>query len=346
MIKNKNLYLLLFLLLISLNLLADYRDAYSNFFFDRVPSSRAIALGNSYVAVDGDLDSYFFNPAGLANLDNISLKYTYSSPLYILNEANYNQFSIGFKFYKNFVGSINYNKLNYGNLDIYSEDSFVPTETTNPFNSNLNMTLATSIDNNLSVGAGFNYFTEEFGNSNNSTSFIDIGAIYKYKLKPEHDLTLGLSIKNITFSYIDYGDSIEDLPSILKIGVSDTFTPNLSQQILTITAMSEYQHVLDYEYRRGLNFGLEFGLANMFFLRTGYFSHIIDDYGFSENKGIYEQFTYGIGMQTSLTNYLNLPLKLQVDYANLPPVEYSENSSNYDNMDNFDTLTIKLAWDY
>jgi len=326
----------------AINLQADYRDAYSMFFFNRAPSSRAIALGNCYIAVEGDLDSYFFNPAGLANLDEMSVKYSYSSPLYVLDEANYNQVSFGYNFYQNFAGSINYNILSYGEQEITDEEGNT-TDGVDSYTSNVNITIANAISKDFSVGAGINYFTENYSTNANTAFFLDIGTIYKPSTNIFKDFTFGASIKNITFSIVDYDSSEEELPVILKIGASNTFTPNLPQQIFEITTMAEYQHVLNYEYRRGLNFGLEFGLAEMFYLRTGYYSHTINDYDFDDNKEQLTELTYGFGVKLPLEEYVNFPIELQVDYANLPHPEYYD-ESNYSEIDNFNTLTIKLVW--
>jgi outer membrane receptor protein involved in Fe transport len=51
-------------------------------FFGRQPSARAEALGRSYAAVDGDLTTIFFNPAGTATLKGLEIDGSYAAPYF------------------------------------------------------------------------------------------------------------------------------------------------------------------------------------------------------------------------------------------------------------------------
>lgn len=83
---KKRIILIYTLLIFLCTLYADYHNSYFEIFSGRQPSSRAEALGRGYVTVDNDLDSYFFNPAGISNITQLKTKFTTSSPLYLIDK--------------------------------------------------------------------------------------------------------------------------------------------------------------------------------------------------------------------------------------------------------------------
>ena len=60
------------------------------------PSARAEALGKAYTAVDGDLTTMAYNPAGTATLEGAELNASFASPYYALTEARYTFLSAGY----------------------------------------------------------------------------------------------------------------------------------------------------------------------------------------------------------------------------------------------------------
>ncbi len=69
--KNMHRLLLLFYILCGLNM------AWAGLFDDRYPSARATAMGGSAVAVANDVWAAYYNPAGLAQINQIAVGTSY-----------------------------------------------------------------------------------------------------------------------------------------------------------------------------------------------------------------------------------------------------------------------------
>ncbi len=344
--------LLIISILCSSFLWADYRETYSELFFGRHPSSRAEAMGRGYVTIDGDMDAYFYNPAGIANINFIDLKFTTSSPYYGIDKARYYQFGLGYHLIQYLTIGLNINLVSYGEeYYVYNEQTFEPDKKVTPYLSNYTLTLATPLSNNLSFGWNINYFSENYVDDPHSTLFFDVGSIYKHKLPTsfasENELSLGVSVTNLTFSKVKYDDFDVDLPVISRFGFSYYTSPNLAElmpemKTLEILGQAEYQYLFNYDYRDGLHLGLETKFFEMFALRFGFYYENIDDHEQDDNKDQLSDFTYGFGFDIPIQRLTNYPIRIQIDYTSLQQVSYVTYT---DNWENFNSFTIKLSWD-
>jgi hypothetical protein len=328
---------------VSLN--ADYRNAYFEIFFGRQPSSRAEALGMGYVTVDNDISAYYFNPAGITNIDHSQFKLTTSSPFYALDKGRYYQIGLGHNSIKDITIGLNVNFMSYGEeFEIYNEESFeTSSKSVTPTISNYILTLAKPLTNALSIGCNINYFNENYSDNSHSSFFFDAGSIYKHKLQTssasQKEVSVGLSIKNFTFSKVRYNDFKEELPVISRIGLSYSFIPNNNNDFIEVFCQTEYKHLLNYDYRNGLHSGLELKFFNMISLRCGYYSENIYDYGSTQNESKLSDFTYGFGIDVPIYKYTKIPFNFQIDYTSLDQVSHNV---NYNNLDKFRSITIKI----
>ncbi|MEA2095166.1 MAG: PorV/PorQ family protein [Candidatus Cloacimonadota bacterium] len=341
---NVKKYWLLVIIILSLfvALHADYRDAYQELFFGRQPSSRAEAMGRGYVTIDGDIDTYFYNPAGIANINFMDVKFTTSSPYYVIDKARYYQFGSGYNFNNNIIIGFNVNLMSYGEEYgvVDEENPFEPFKKVTPYLLNYTLTMATPLSENLSVGFNINRFTENYGGDPHSILFFDVGTIYKHKLTSffasEDEISFGVSIRNFTFSKVKYDSVDEELPAISRFGISYSFLPEINNNTVEVLCQAEYQYLLNYDYRDGLHLGLETKFIEMLSLRCGYYYENID----SDNTDQLTDFTYGLGIDIPVYKFTDYPINLQIDYTSLPQVSYSQ---NYD-LDNFNSFTVKLSW--
>lgn len=333
------LVIVMFLLFVTLH--ADYRGAYTEMFFGRQPSSRAEAMGRGYVTIDGDMDAYFYNPAGIANINFLDVKLTTSSPFYGIDKGRYYQFGLGYNL-NNIIIGFNINLMSYGReYYVTNENPFEPSSKKfTPYLLNYTLTMATPLSKNLSVGCNINRFTENYGDDPHSTLFFDVGTIYKYKLTSffasEDEISFGGSIRNFTFSKVKYDYVDEELPVISRFGVSYSFLPEINNNTIEVLCQAEYQYLVNYDYRDGLHLGLETKFYEVFSLRCGYYYENID----SDNTDQLTDFTYGLGVDIPVYKFTDYPISLQIDYTSLPQVSYSQ---NYD-WDNFNSFTVKLSW--
>ena len=343
---NKCWLLVIIILLLFVTLHADYRGSYSELFFVRQPSSRAEAMGRGYVTIDGDMDAYFYNPAGIANINFMDVKFTTSSPYYFADKARYYQFGLGYNLY-DFIIGLNINIISYGEeYYVTNENPFGPgNNKVTPFLSNYILTLATPLSEALSVGWNINYFSENYGDDPHNTLFFDAGIIYKHKLTLLNasggDLAIGGSVRNATFSKVKYDSHKEELPAISRFGISYSFLPEINNNTVEIFGQAEYQYILNYDYRDGLHLGLETKFIEMLSLRLGYYYENIDDHGHSENEDQLSEITYGLGLDIPIYKFTDYPIRLQMDLTSLPQVS---SSTIFTNWDNFNSFTVKLSW--
>lgn len=336
--------MIIILMLLFVTLHADYRGAFSELFFGRQPSSRAEAMGRGYVTIDGDMDAYFYNPAGIANINFLDVKFTTSSPYYFADKARYYQFGLGYNLNNDIVIGLNINIMSYGEEYYTLNEIGEIIDGYTPYLSNYTLTMATPLSDALSVGWNINYFNVNDSNDLHNTLFFDVGTIYKHKLTSffasENEISFGASIRNFTFSKIKFDSTDEELPVISRFGFSYSFLPNVEKNTIEVLCQAEYQYLLNYDYRDGLHLGLETKFIEILSLRFGYYYENIDDGGHPDNKDQVSDFTYGFGIDIPVYKFADYPISLQIDYTSLPQVSYSQ---NYD-WDNFNSFTVKLSW--
>ncbi len=350
----KNAFLFIQLLIPAV-LFGQYKNFGSELFFVRQPSARAEAMGRSYCAIDGDLTSVYFNPAGIATLKGIELDGSYTTPHYSLDKANYKFLSLGYKFNKYIVAGLTVNHFSYGQEIAFTDDFGNPNYTFIPYTSNYSLTLASQPIKNLLIGLNTNLFVWNPVKKNFIALNFDFGVIKKFELvngkNYQHSASLGTSIKNFNYSKvkIDYAGSKseESLPVIMKYGANYqiTFDKHLlidSLKTLRLLVQGEFQDLLNSDYYTTSRIGGEIMFLEILSMRAGYFKEKVDNYGYPDrNKSEVSAFTYGFGLQIPLHKLTKLPLNINLDYTNLPQTSYSKISTQWDN---FQVYNVRLNW--
>jgi hypothetical protein len=166
---------LIIVILFSITLQAEYRESYTELFFGRQPSSRAESMGRSYVCIDGDLDAYFYNPAGLCNIENFDFKFTTSSPFYINNKARYYQIGLAYNWKNSYVIGFNINHFNIGESYHLTNEMGETIKKYTPYLINYTLTIATNLSEQLNIGINTTYFIENYSDDPHSAIFFDAG---------------------------------------------------------------------------------------------------------------------------------------------------------------------------
>jgi hypothetical protein len=177
-----------------------------------------------------------------------------------------------------------------------------------------------------------------------------------------HWIRLGASVRNVTGAYItlDYGgsnDPSEVLPSIGRFGTSYRIRTHqgwLHDSLASIGFIVhvEYDHVLNYDFRRGLHIGGELRFLDLLAVRVGWYSEKVEDYDLPEaNKDEITDVTYGFGVNVPLGILISpkWPLTLGFDYTSLPQVPYTQGPPEFPGIaegewDNFTTYSFRLNW--
>ncbi|OGU32799.1 MAG: hypothetical protein A2057_06270 [Ignavibacteria bacterium GWA2_35_9] len=281
---------------------------------------RGIAMGEQGVATSSGLEALFWNPAGVAKMNN-SAAMTFSHMSYIADiGVEYGAVAGSFEGFG--VLSLSVKSLSIGDIPV--------TTTSQPdgdgtFFSPQILTAGISYSNQLTdriaIGLTANYITETLGDASASGVAFDVGVIYD-NLADFNGLSFGIVLKNIgpqmkydgaalfvqadvdNYSrppqYYKVDAASYELPSVFQIGFG--YKPKIDEYNSLQTSISfQNNNFSDDEYR----LGLEYGYKEIFFVRGGYSlapEAVQDDYIYG--------LTAGIGINYELNN-----LDLKVDYA-------------------------------
>lgn len=362
--------LLIILVSIPYQCLADYNKSFDRLFFGRQPSARGEALGRGLVAVGADVYSVFYNPAGLGGIKGLAIAGALAGPYYSYENAQYDYFSLSLK--AGSKGAIAFSRYHFND----GEPISILVETNHPTYQSGSTTVkqddyqyilsfATEVLNKLFIGINLDIIqqkvTEKRINNNRIITdthkkednlAFDIGLIKTFTLQKnndiEHQFNVGFSLFN-ALNLPDWG--YEHLPVIFRFGAAYYFS--LNKNFLTHYSKTaelllhiEYQNLFNYQYRTAYRIGAEFSLLEIMALRLGYFRENQNDFGFPEvNKPILSDITYGFGIQIPLKNFTDrqIPLTAKFDFTN----QKQPSSNNiFDDWENFSVYNLTVAWEF
>lgn len=218
--------------------------------------ARPAAMSGAFAAIQGDIHSIHFNPAGIATIENRSLSATYLKHVLDIHSG-----FIGYVHYVENLGTfgagINY--IDYGTLD---ETDNVG-EKLGTFSANTMVVSAVYsriLFPGLSGGATAKYVRSVISSYSSTAFAFDLGVIYKSPW--DKDLTIGLAALNLGSATSAFIDEKDTLPMKFVAGASK----KLAHLPLLFNA-NVYKYP-DYDVQAAL--GGEFTLAEGVFLRLGY----------------------------------------------------------------------------
>lgn len=226
-------------------------------------SARGAAMANNLVAIKGDVDAMFYNPAALSGIPGARWTINYVDHLLDLQG-----------------GQLAYNRrMNFGNVGMglvyfnygdFSETNEFGEKTGRDFSAS-EFALAASLSNSL--GEGFDYginlkfVYSSLDNVNASGLALDGGIIYTFH--SISDLQVGISFSNLGFILNDYTESKSKMPTFLRLGFSKRlehlpllFTASLNDMTLNTG------ETIDIVKRFGI--GGEFDISEVVKFRLGY----------------------------------------------------------------------------
>ena len=218
--------------------------------------ARAVGMGNAFTAVSGDVNSLFWNPAGLADLKQSQLG-AMDAPL----AAGTNFNSLGYATptkYGTFGASALY--LSQGALD-GRNTSAQPTGGFDASDFAGSLAYASKIGKSLSLGANLKYIHSAIASDAGEDFALDAGALYELgKLGPGTP-SLGLMVQNLGPKMSLGGGQASYLPTTLAAGISylwGGFLADIDYKSMPYAPASE------------VDAGLEFRPINLIALRAGY----------------------------------------------------------------------------
>ncbi len=283
--------------------------------------ARALAMGEAYTTIGGDVSSTYWNPAGLAALSQnqfLFVHYNYIADIYFDFGAMalpFNNLGV-FGLFITYMGMPDIERTTitepYGTGEKVSASSFC-----------MGLSYGKYLTDRFSIGGNFKYIQENLWHTEARSFAFDLGLLYRTHFR---NLTLGMSIANFGPGMRLQGrdllvqhdiDPIHEgnngninadlktdefsLPIIFRVGGSiDLFKDVLGlEQNGLLLAMDAVHPNDNYEY---MNFGLEYSFRNLIALRGGYRQTFLKD----REGGL----TYGFGLNLSVVG-----IRLMLDYA-------------------------------
>jgi hypothetical protein len=270
-------------------------------------SARAAAMGGSYIMVNNDASSMFYNPAGLAKMEsrwdfNVIRTQWIADISYLGGAVAYNMDNWG-------TVGVSFMTADYGN-DIIgtryanNEQGFVETGNLSVGAYTVGLTYAKALTDKFTIGGQVKYAYQHLGENYIDTTgalqknevsglAFDFGTIFYPGWK---SLRLGMSVRNFSPEFKYYEDGFE-LPLTFTIGAAmdilDIVGPHDNPLLVSVDAV----HPRDYADR--IHVGVEYSFMKMVHIRTGYkFNY--------DNEG----FTAGLGVQQNIAG-----ISVKIDYA-------------------------------
>lgn len=239
--------------------------------------ARAAAMGGSYAMVGDDATAMFYNPAGLAKIEN-NIDF-FAARTEWLADISYNAGGIAKNFGTFGTVGISYIAADYGD-DIMgtryanTEEGFVSTGALDVGAYAIGISFAKAMTNKFSIGGQIKYCSQHLGSnllSDGSTmenkvsgTAYDFGTIFYPGF---HSFRLGMTIRNFSpeFKYVEEGF---ELPLTFVLGfamdVLDLLGDHQNQLLVSLDA----SHPRDYSER--IHIGAEYLFMDMLALRAGY----------------------------------------------------------------------------
>ena len=276
--------ILLALIVCSFGLAKDQKIAQTGMQFLSVSTDgRGAALGQAMTSLEGGSMAFFYNPASAANMTK-SIDMTASQNNWIA-DIKHNAFSVAFKPLGGRVGvfGITARNIDYGEIDgtiVAPNDlGYVGTGIMNPTALSLSVGYARSLTDKFSVGGNVGYATQylgqsvvPYGDSLQTKSnvaggiTVDFGTLYYTGWK---SLAFGMSVRNFS-GEIKYEDEGFQLPLTFAMGLSmdllDLIPEKPQNQSLKLSVDALHYR----SHPEQLNIGLEYGFANLVYVRGGY----------------------------------------------------------------------------
>lgn len=327
-------------------------ECYEPFNLGRSTDSRSEAMGLTSTTTTNNINTSYYNPAGLGTLQGVQGSVTHVTTENSYTDAGFLYTAVGGKI--NDYIKVQFSRFSYrGNFD---------------FSSSGRQSEQEMVAYTLGIGSepvkgwyfGGNLKLIEAGLVNERASSLmgDLGVIKKFELAKKegnHTVNLGLSVMNFTASSLNFKayeriDTL-DYPVTGFGGFSYRYSSvNIkvfeSLDLIGATIQADYVNQLNLDSRHGYRMGAELALMELIYLRGGYYSLDIPECNpWQPNYYIdnIQSLTYGFGIAVPLETWTKLPLTINVDYANLPQPSYTQ----FHQQDGrFTSINTHITWEF
>lgn len=278
--------------------------------FLRIPVGvRASAMGSAFVAVSDDASSMFWNPGGLARVEDISLMVDYSP---WLPGVDFSYFGIVIPVESFGTVGLNVTALTSDEIEVTTVQA--PLGTGESFTANsfaVGVAYSRELTDRFSIGANFKLVNESILNSSATGFMLDVGTLYD---TPFPGIRLGVSISNIGTSMKITGEDLNiradiapqqqgdnqsivaqlttddfDAPIIMRVGLAwQAFTNEAGSLTLSADGLNPNDNA------QSVNFGAEYSLFNRLLILRGGFNDV-----FLDERELGLTFGFGVNLTTA-----------------------------------------------
>ncbi|MEW6605832.1 MAG: PorV/PorQ family protein [bacterium] len=249
--------------------------------------ARPIAMGETFVAIADDINAIYWNPAGLANIQNRQATFMYAD---WLEEITYNY--LAYIHPQQIMGGIMGGGLTL--LDSGSIDRTIDgTGKIGEYDAKdiaLTFAYAKKMTANCNLGASIKYIQMKIDNEKSTGIALDIGCLYKPTVE---NLTIGATIQNLGPKLKAFISEKDALPLNIKVGGAYKLLDNALTLGLDVNFPSDND--------TNFNLGAEYWIKEIVALRAGYKTLTKDALKSSS-------LTYGAGFKLANPG-------LEIDYA-------------------------------
>lgn len=227
-------------------------------------SARAAALGHTFVAIKGDVNGMFYNPASLSQIRERQWTIGYTDHLldfqggqlaYVQNYANWGSVGIGLLYF------------NYGDFKETNEFGKLTGREFGASEFALALSIANVLGKGFDYGLSAKFIYSSLAELNASAVALDAGLFYT--VSQLDNLQIGISLSNVGTILNNYTGTEEKLPLFLRIGVAKRLAH------LPLTVLGGLNDVTletgdTWDRLRRFSLGGEFDVSQVIKLRLGY----------------------------------------------------------------------------
>ncbi len=253
-------------------------------------SPRAAALAESFVAGNDDPNIIFYNPAGIALLTETPVSFSFLKHLLDINSASISA-SHEFENIGRFGAAIKF--INYGSFT--ERDEFGNENGT--FSANemaFILGYANLLGENFYYGANVKFIYSGIAGYSSTGFAADLGLHYEI---PESNWNFGFVILNAGSQFSSYGDTKENLPVDVRLGVAKKMAHIPVKLFFSFNRLNDDQDNF-FERFKAFTFGGEITFSKVLCARLGYDNQKRKDYKFGSTAGL-AGVSVGLGINVS-----------------------------------------------
>lgn len=247
---------------ISLGEIYDKAGNSSAQFLKMIPGGRASSMGNAVTSLGGTIESLFYNPAGMAELENNEIGAYYSK---LVADSYYSSVILGMRIKEFGSVGIGFAGQFYGDIPIVeltSDGKLSDSEKmTSASDMSFFLSYATKLSEKIYTGVNVKLIQQYLENEQATSIAFDIGGKL---LLLNNKLEVGLAGQNLGPG-TKFVNERYDLPLTIKLGANYKVYQKGKHQALVA---ADGIRSLDDDFKG--NFGLEYGYDRMVFIRAGY----------------------------------------------------------------------------